>query len=314
MLPGRGLIARIRGKGDAYGAILASWALGPPQCKEGMRGFMGRRGGRRGWRVAALGQATQRVAASAERARRAAGLAGAAGAAMVGTAGAAVVGAAVQGRRWWARWCGGRDAAGARQAAVRRCGDAAMVTALELAAQQAQWKRVTVAARSRGSLGAIHQLEWRLFAQTGEHCRDALFERSDELLIHFEHLLQISGRGVLQVISSAGRAGHGELRCQSSGNVVGGNFVPMARNGKQAYRCRTSRLWTRDGLSRSTHVGEGGRTSVHHDTARSYRDHCFKGERPFACANCICTKRHSNPLFYVAKHHPIVCSGKRLTR
>lgn len=171
-----------------------------------------------------------------------------------------------------------------------------------------------MAARSRGSLGAIRQLEWRLFAQTGEHCRDALFERSDELLIHFEHLLQISGRGVLQVISSAGRAGHGELRCQSSGNVVGGNFVPMARNGKQAYRCRTSRLWTRDGLSRSTHVGEGGRTSVHHDTARSYRDHCFKGERPFACANCICTKRHSNPLFYVAKHHPIVCSGKRLTR
>lgn len=61
MLPGRGLIARIRGKGDAYGAILASWALGPPQCKEGMRGFMGRRGGWRRWR-----------------ARRAAGLAGAA--------------------------------------------------------------------------------------------------------------------------------------------------------------------------------------------------------------------------------------------
>lgn len=49
MLPGRGLIARIRGKGDAYGAILASWALGPPQCKEGMRGFMGRRGGWQRW-------------------------------------------------------------------------------------------------------------------------------------------------------------------------------------------------------------------------------------------------------------------------
>lgn len=45
MLPGRELIARIRGKGDAYGAILASWALGPPQRKEGMRGFMGRHGG-----------------------------------------------------------------------------------------------------------------------------------------------------------------------------------------------------------------------------------------------------------------------------
>lgn len=78
------------GGGDAYGAILASWALGPPQCKEGMRGFMGRRGGWRRWRVAGL-----------------AGLAGAADAAMVGTAGAAVAGAAVQGhdgagaRRWW---------------------------------------------------------------------------------------------------------------------------------------------------------------------------------------------------------------------
>ncbi len=120
MLPGRGLIARIRGKGDAYGAILASWALGPPQCKEGMRGFMGRRGGWRGWRVAALGQATQRVAASAERARRAAGLAGAAD--------AAVVGAAVQGRRWWARRCGccvrgGRDGAGTRRCGGRDAGD-----------------------------------------------------------------------------------------------------------------------------------------------------------------------------------------------
>ena len=41
MLPGRGLIARIREKGDAYGAILASWALGPPQCKEGVRGLWG---------------------------------------------------------------------------------------------------------------------------------------------------------------------------------------------------------------------------------------------------------------------------------
>lgn len=66
---------------------------------------MGRRGGWRRWRArraAALGQATQRVAASAEQARRAAGLAG-----------AAVVGAAVQGRRWWARWCGGTALVGA---------------------------------------------------------------------------------------------------------------------------------------------------------------------------------------------------------
>lgn len=130
MLPGRGLIARIRGKGDAYGAILASWALGPPQCKEGMRGFMGRRGGRRRWRarrVAALGQATQRVAASAERARRT--------------------------QRWWARWarqwwvlrcrgaadrhggagaaCGGGDGAGTRRCGGRGAGAHGATGAME---------------------------------------------------------------------------------------------------------------------------------------------------------------------------------------
>lgn len=113
MLPGRGLIARIRGKGDAYDAILASWALGPPQCKEGMRGFMGAAR----W-VAALGQATQRVAASAERARRAAGLAGAVGGGDGGHggrgsggccgAGAPLVGTVVQGHGGaGARRCGG---------------------------------------------------------------------------------------------------------------------------------------------------------------------------------------------------------------
>lgn len=142
MLPGRGLIARIRGKGDAYGAILASWALGPPQCKEGMRGFMGRRGGWRGWRVAALGQATQRVAASAERARRAAGLAGAAD--------AAVVGAAVQGRRWWARRCGCCVRGGATVRGHGAAADATLVTALELTAQQARWKRATVGREESG--------------------------------------------------------------------------------------------------------------------------------------------------------------------
>lgn len=110
MLPGRGLIARIRGKGDAYGAILASWALGPPQCKEGMRGFMGRRGGWRRWRVAALGQGS--------------------GVGRTGAAGAALVGAVVRGRRWWARWCGdtalvgaargGANGRGAAEGGVRR--------------------------------------------------------------------------------------------------------------------------------------------------------------------------------------------------
>lgn len=166
MLPGRGLIARIRGKGDAYGAILASWALGPPQCKEGMRGFMGRRGGWRRWRVAALGQATQRVAASAERARRAAGLAGAAGAALVGTAGAALVGTVVQGRRWWARRCGCCVRGGGAAA------DAAMVTALELTARRARWKRVTVGREGSGltrrntpTRAAVIRPNWRALPQ-----------------------------------------------------------------------------------------------------------------------------------------------------
>lgn len=116
MLPGRGLIARIRGKGDAYSAILASWALGPPQCKEGMRGFMGRRGGWRRWRAAVLagGGAGASNTAGSDVGR-------------TGTAGAAVVGAAVRGRRWWARWCGGTTvrvlrAGGGDGAGTRRCG------------------------------------------------------------------------------------------------------------------------------------------------------------------------------------------------
>lgn len=115
-------------------------------------------------RVTALGRATQRVAASAERARRTqrwwARRAGAAVQGHDGAGGTALVGAARggaggRGGRGSGGCCGagaplvgtvvrGRDAAGARQAAVRRCGDATLVTALELTAQQARWKRVTV--------------------------------------------------------------------------------------------------------------------------------------------------------------------------
>lgn len=95
MLPGRGLIARIRGKGDAYGAILAIWALGPPQCKEGMRGFMGAAR----WVAAGGGAGASSTAGS--------------GVGRTGAAGAAVVGAAVRGhggagtRRWWVLRAGG---------------------------------------------------------------------------------------------------------------------------------------------------------------------------------------------------------------
>ena len=175
---------------------------------------------------------------------------------------------------------------------------------------------------ARGAVGAMRVVaepgrDWRgaatraeLFAQMRKHCRNALLQRFDELLIHFEHLLQIGRRCIFHVITRAGGAGHGELRCQSGGNIVGGNFVPMAGNGKQANRCRTPWLWARDDLGRSAHVGESRRASIHHDAARGYRDHGFKGEHPFARANRICTKCHSNPLSTWSKHHLIVCSGQ----
>lgn len=116
MLPGRGLLRAFGGEGDAYGAILASWALGPPQCKEGMRGFMGRRGG-----VAAL--------------------AGAAGGGAGGRGSGGCCGAGA--RRWWVLRAGALTGAALR-------GGAAMVTALELTAQQARWKRVTVGREESG--------------------------------------------------------------------------------------------------------------------------------------------------------------------
>lgn len=145
MLPGRGLIARIRGR---RGRIRRdSCQLGPRAAAVQGRDARVYGAARR---VTALGRATQRVAASAERARRAAALAGAA---MVGTAGAAMVGAAVQGRRWWARWCGGTALVGAARGGANGRGaaaGAAMVTALGLTAQQARWKRVTVGREESG--------------------------------------------------------------------------------------------------------------------------------------------------------------------
>lgn len=161
----------------------------------------------------------------------------------------------------------------------------------------------------RASVGAMHRRGRQLFAQAGKHRRNALLQRFDELLVHFEHLMQIGRRSIFHVIARASGAGHGELRCQSGGNIVGGNFIPMAGDGKQANRCRAPWLWARNGLSRSAQVSESRRTSVHHDTARGYRDHGFKCELPFARANRICTKRHSNPLSAWSKCHPIVCSG-----
>lgn len=182
--------------------------------------------------------------------------------------------------------CGGRNADGARGS----------VGAMRVVAEP-----------GRGWRGAATRAE--LFAQTRKHCRNALLQRFDEPLVHFEHLLQIGRRGAFHVITRADGAGHGELRRQSGSDIVGGNFVPVAGNGKQANRCRAPWLWARNGLSRSAHVGESGRASIHHDAARGYRDHSFEGERPFARANRICTKCHSNPLSTWPKHHLIVRSG-----
>ena len=154
MLPGRGLLRAFGGEGDAYGAILASWALGPPQCKEGMRGFMGR-GGAAGSGIGRTGTAGG-----------GAGGCGCCGAGARRCGGTALVGAARGGDGGHGgRGSGGCCGAGAPLvgttvrvlrgggATVRGHGaaaDATLVTALELTAQQARWKRVTVGCGESG--------------------------------------------------------------------------------------------------------------------------------------------------------------------
>lgn len=205
-----------------------------------------------------------------------------------------------------------RSARNRRPSGAGRDGDAAWRAPWERAAAQGRGSvgagRGPDGVSERASVGAMHRRGRQLFAQAGKHRRNALLQRFDELLVHFEHLLQIGRRSIFHVIARASGAGHGELRCQSGGNIMGGNFIPMAGDGKQANRCRAPWLWARNGLSRRAHVSESRRTSVHHDTARGYRDHGFKSEHPFARANRIRTKRHSNPLSTWSKCHPIVCS------
>lgn len=41
----------------------------------------------------------------------------------------------------------------------------------------------------RASVDAMHRRGRQLFAQAGKHRRNALLQRFDELLVHFEHLL-----------------------------------------------------------------------------------------------------------------------------
>lgn len=66
---------------------------------------------------------------------------------------------------------------------------------------RAPWERVTVGwgpvgagrgsdgAGERASVDAMHRRGQQLFAQAGKHRRNALLQRFDELLVHFEHLL-----------------------------------------------------------------------------------------------------------------------------
>lgn len=44
-------------------------------------------------------------------------------------------------------------------------------------------------AGERASVDAMYRRGRRLFAQAGKHRRNALLQRFDELLVHFEHLL-----------------------------------------------------------------------------------------------------------------------------
>lgn len=44
-------------------------------------------------------------------------------------------------------------------------------------------------AGKRASVDAMHRRGRQLFAQAGKHRRNALLQRFDELLVHFEHLL-----------------------------------------------------------------------------------------------------------------------------
>lgn len=68
-------------------------------------------------------------------------------------------------------------------------------------ARRTPWERVTVGrgsvgagrgpdgAGKRASVDAMHRRGRQLFAQAGKHRRNALLQRFDELLVHFEHLL-----------------------------------------------------------------------------------------------------------------------------
>ena len=72
----------------------------------------------------------------------------------------------------------------------------------DVGARWAPWERAAAQGRGsvgagrgpdgvseRASVGAMHRRGRQLFAQAGKHRRNALLQRFDELLVHFEHLL-----------------------------------------------------------------------------------------------------------------------------
>lgn len=178
MLPARGLIARIRRKGNAYGAILARWAQVRRNARKGCEVYGAAR-----W-VTPLGRATRQVAAPtgwAWRARRGedATLVGAGQARRwrawrcgdAALAGSAAIASwhVVAWARAWQRWRAERDAGGR---AARRRWDAALVAALGLTARRARWKRVTVGREGSGltrrntpTRAAVIRPNWRALPQ-----------------------------------------------------------------------------------------------------------------------------------------------------
>lgn len=100
-----------------------------------------------------------------------------------------------------AQWAQGWDSGGGTNPRPRSARNRRPSGAGGGAAWRALWERVTVGrgsvgagrgpdgAGKRASVDAMHRRGRQLFAQAGKHRRNALLQRFDELLIHFEHLL-----------------------------------------------------------------------------------------------------------------------------
>lgn len=196
-LPGRGPFSRIRRKRDACGAILASYGPGADATREGDAGGGARwarwercaRWGRCGrdfpmattWTTildlldgdiegrGQPGAARRRWRRSGRRAgARAVGrIRGRGARGIVGLVGRATARSRDEGRHGGASW---------EQAAAQ---DRSSVGA----------GRGPDGVGKRASVDAMHRRGRQLFAQAGKHRRNALLQRFDELLVHFEHLL-----------------------------------------------------------------------------------------------------------------------------